>query len=171
MTTLQTNYPSTSTVALACNLASLAHDATLLAGRAGTAVSNATTLDLDHQISGTIRVGSTAPTVGSSIELWAYTAVSITSGTPTYPDGITGTDANKTLTSSNVKYAGLKWLATITVDAVTNRDYPIPLTSIAARFGGTMPMFWGPFVTNGTGQALNGTQVDLQYHRSQAQSV
>jgi hypothetical protein len=171
MTVLQTLYPATSTVAVSCSLASLAHDATLLTGRASTAISNATTLDLDHQLSGVIRVGSTAPTLSTTIEIWSYAAVSIASGVPTYPDGITGTDAGKTMTSANVKYSGLRWLATVTVDAVANRDYPIPPVGVAAQYGGNMPMFHGFFVTNGTGQALNATQVSLQVHRIQNQAV
>ena len=172
MADIKIKYPATSTVAITCALGAgpLASDATLLAGRASTAVDNTTNLDLDHLVSGVIRTG-TSPTVSTTIEVWAYAPSSVASGTPTYPDSITGTDANKTMTSANVKQASLAWLATITVDATSNRDYFIKPTSVAALFGGVLPPFWGLFVVHNTGVALNGTQVALQYHRIQSQTV
>jgi hypothetical protein len=170
---IKSKYPSSSTVAITCNLATgpLASDTNLLAGRASTAIDNQTTnLDLDHLVSGAIRTG-TSPTVSTTIEVWAYSYLSISSGTPTYVDGITGTDANKTMTSTNVKNAGLRLIAAMTIDNTTGRDYAFPPTSIAALFGGSLPPFWGVFVVHNTGVALNGTQVSLQYERVQAQTV
>lgn len=167
---IKTKYPVNSTVAITCALASLASDTNLLAGRAGTALDNTTNLDLDHLVSGVIRTG-TSPTVSTQIEVWAYSLVSEASGTPTYPDSITGTDAAKTLTSDNVKFAALRHVASITVDATTGRDYAIPPTSIAALFGGALPPFWGLFVVHNTGVALNATQTALQYTRVQGQTV
>lgn len=166
---IKSKYPATSTVALTLTLASLATDTSLLAGRASTAVDNTTNLDLDHLLSGAIRTG-TSPTVGTTIEVWAYSYLSIASGAPAYADGITGTDANKSITSLNVKYAGLRLVQAITVDNTTGRDYPIPPTSIAQLFG-SLPPFWGIFVVHNTAVALNATQVALQYERIQAQSV
>ncbi|MDN8617856.1 hypothetical protein [Variovorax ginsengisoli] len=167
---IKTSYPATSTVALTLTTASLASDTNLLAGRASTAVDNTTNVDLDHLLSGAIRTG-TSPTVSTTIEVWAYSYLSIASGTPTYADGITGTDANKSMTSANVKNAGLRLVTAITVDNTTGRDYPIPPTSIAGLFGGVLPPFWGIFVVHNTAVALNATQVALQYERVQAQTV
>jgi hypothetical protein len=174
MSDIKSKYPQSNsdTVAITCALGTgpLASDTNLLAGRASTAIDNRTNLDLDHLVSGVIRTG-TSPTVSTTIEVWAYSYMSIASGTPAYVDGITGTDANKTMTSLNVKNAALRPIASITVDNTTGRDYPIPPTSIAALFGGTMPPFWGVFVVHNTGVALNATQVALQYERVQAQTV
>lgn len=170
MADIKSKYPSTSTVAITCTTASLASDTNLLAGRASTAVDNTSNLDIDHLISGAIRTG-TSPTVSTTIEVWAYSYLSIASGTPTYADAITGTDANKTMTSTNVKNAGLRLIAAILIDNTTGRDYPIPPTSIAALFGGALPPFWGVFVVHNTAVALNATQVALQYERVQAQTV
>lgn len=167
---IKSKYPATSTVAITCTTASLASDTNLLAGRASTAVDNTTNVDLDHLISGAIRTGTT-PTVSTTIEVWAYSYLSITTGTPTYADAITGTDANKTMTSTNVKNAALRLIAAMTIDNTTGRDYPIPPTSIAALFGGALPPFWGVFVVHNTAVALNATQVALQYERVQAQTV
>src|SRR5437870_5532261 len=104
---IKSKYPSTSTTALTLTLASLASDTNLLAGRASTAIDNTTNVDLDHLLSGAIRTGTT-PTVSTTIEVWVYSYLSIASGTPAYADGITGTDANKTITSTNVKNSALR---------------------------------------------------------------
>lgn len=167
---IKIKYPATGTVAITCTTASLASDTNLLAGRASTAVDNTTNLDLDHLVSGAIRTG-TSPTVGTLIEVWAYSYTSIASGTPTYADSITGTDANKTMTSANVKYGALRLVASLTVDNTTGRDYFIAPTSIAQLFGGSLPPFWGLFVVHNTAVALNAIQVALQYERVQAQTV
>jgi len=166
---IKTKYPSTSSVALTLTLASLATDSSLLAGRASTAVDNSSNLDLDHIVSGVIRTG-TSPTVGTSIEIWAYGHRSVASGTPTYPDSITGSDANKTMTSSNVKTAAMVLLAVIYVDNTSNRDYDLKHISIANAFG-YMPPYWGLFVVHNTAAALNATQTALQYYRQQAQTT
>ena len=167
---IKTKYPATSTVALTLTTASLATDSALLAGRASTAVDNTTNQDLDHLVSGAIRTG-TSPTVSTNIEVWVYSYMSIASGTPTYVDSITGTDANKSMTSLNVKNSAMRLVHAMTVDNTTGRDYYIPPTSIAGLFGGALPPFWGLFVVHNTGVALNATQVALQYERVQAQTV
>ena len=170
MAAIKIAYPATSTVAITLTSASLASDTALLAGRASTAVDNTTNVDLDHLVSGVIRTGTT-PTVSTSIEVWAYSAYLITTGTPTYVDAITGTDASKSMTSANVKFGALRLLTTLTVDATSNRDYYIASTSIAQLFGGSLPPFWGVFVVHNTAVALNATQVALQYERVQGQTI
>ncbi len=169
---IKTKYPATSSVALTLAIASLASDTNLLAGRAGTAVDNTTNLDLDHLVSGLITTGTT-PTVSTTIEIWVYSYRSIASGTPTYPDGITGTDANKTMTSANVKASALVRAATIVVDATSNRGYEFAPFSISALFGGSMPPFWGLFVVHNTAAALHATAGNhvIHYERVQAQTV
>lgn len=161
-------YPSTSSVALTITLASLASDTNLLAGRAGTAVDNRTNLDLDHLLSGQITTG-TSPTVDKTIEIWVAAPISIASGTPTYPDSITGTDAAKTMTSNYVKQIALRRAAAISVDATSNRAYPIAPVSIAALFDDNMPPFWLAFVVHNTGVALHATSGNhfLHYFRVQ----
>lgn len=171
MADIKTKYPATSSVALTLAIASLAADTNLLAGRAGTAVDNTTNLDLDHLVSGVITTG-TSPTASTQIEVWAYSAYKVVSGTPTYPDSITGTDAAKTLTSAGVKIGALRLVAVLTVDGTSNRAYPFSAVSIAGLFG-AMPKFWGLFVVHNTAAALNSTSGnhDFQYERIQAQTV
>jgi hypothetical protein len=171
MADIKTKYPATSSVALALTLAGLASDTTLLAGRASAAVDNTANADLDHLVSGVIATG-TSPTANTSIEIWAYASYKTAAGAPTYPDGFTGADAAKTMTAAGVKIGALRLVATITVDATSNRAYPFAPVSIASLFG-AMPKFWGLFVVHNTGVALNATagNHDLQYERIQAQTV
>lgn len=172
MATLKTLYPAATadTTAITCAIASLA-SSTVFAGRASTAVSNTTNLDLDHLVSGKITLG-TSPTVSKTVQVFAYAAASVASGTPTYPDSITGTDAAKTMTSANVAFACLRFLWAGTSDAVTGRVLEMPPTSIAQAFG-ALPTHWGIFVTHDTVAALDATAGNhsFQYQRIQAQSV
>lgn len=172
MADIRSRYPSSSTVTMTFVLTSLVSDTNLLAGRASTAVDNTTNLDLDHMVSGLITTG-TSPTVGTTIEVWAYAPRSIATGTPTYPDSITGTDANKTMTSANVKNAALRLVASITVDATTARGYDFAPVSIASLYGGSLPPFWGLFVVHNTAVNLNSTAGNhlFYYDRRQAQTV
>ena len=143
MADLLTKYPATSSVDVVISLASEPTNAqgVFLAGQASTAVDNTATLDLDHLLSGVIVAGSVAPTVSRSINVYAYAASSTASGVPTYPDGITGTDASKTMTSANVMNSALKFVASITIDATASRAYTFAPVSMAGVFGGVLPKF------------------------------
>lgn len=174
MADFKTKYPSTSTVALTCDLTSLGTNAqnVFTAGRESTAVDNTTNLDLDHLLSGKIRVGTT-PTVSRTIAVYVYAPITVAAGVPTYPDVLDGTDSAETITSANVLNSMLRLAWTTTVDATTDRDYFIPPTSIAALYGGVLPQFWGIYVAHDTGVALNATGSNhvLHYLRVQTQSV
>ncbi|MES2323280.1 MAG: hypothetical protein V4633_13530 [Pseudomonadota bacterium] len=171
MADIKTKYPATSSVAVTISLASLATSSTLVGGQESTAVDNTTNLDLDHVVSGKIRTGTT-PTVSKTIEVWAYASFKTVTGTPTYPDVLDGTDSAETLTSANVKAPMLRNVATMIVDATSDRDYYFAPVSIAALFG-AMPKFWGIFVTHDTVAALNATGSNhvIEYERIQAQTV
>lgn len=169
---IKNKYPAADTTAITCAIASLASDTNLLAGRAGTAVDNSSNVDIDHLLSGQIMVGTT-PTANTRIEVWVYAPTKIVSGTPSYPNAITGTDANKTLSSEGVKQAGLRLAHSINVDAATsNLGYEIPPTSIRQLFG-EMPKRWGVFIVHNCVAALNATAGNhwLHYERIQNQSV
>lgn len=171
MSDILTKYPSTSSTALAITLASLASDTSLLAGRESNAVDNTTNNDLDHLVSGVITTG-TSPNNNTVIEVWAYASYKTSGGTPTYPDVMDGTDSAETFASSNAKYAALRLVASITVTSTSNVGYAFAPVSIRNLFG-AMPKFWGLFVTQNTGAALNATggNHDIQYERIQVQTV
>jgi len=171
MADVKTKYPvaSENTVDLTLSPASLASSSTLLAGREATAVDNTTNLDLDHLLSGVVRVGTT-PTIDTVIEVWGFGAWDVSGGTPGYPDTLAGTDAAVTITANAIKIAALRLIAVLSVDTTTSdRDYYFPPTSIAALFGGHLPPYWGVWLTHNTGVALNatGTNHKMTYHRIQ----
>ena len=171
MADLKTKYPSTSSVDLTITLTALATNAAgvFLAGRESTAVDNSTDLDLDHLLSGVITVGSVAPTVSRSINIYAYAPISVASGTPTYPDVLDGTDSAETMTSANVMNSAPRFVASTTIDATAPRAYNFAPVSIASLFGGVLPRFWGVFVAHDTAQNLTGGT--LSYERIQGQTV
>lgn len=170
MALIKASYPATSTVAITISLASLA-SSTSWAGQASTAIDNTTNVDLDHLVSGVIKLG-TSPTASKTVNVFAYAPVKIVTGTPTYPDSITGTDAAKTMTSPNVAQACLRWLWTGNTDATTGLNLFMPPTSIAQVFG-AIPPFWGLFVYHDSVAALDSTSGNHYFHyeRIQAQTV
>lgn len=174
MADIKVKYPATSSVDLTITLASLTTGASgvFTAGQESTAVDNTTNLDLDHLLSGKIRTGTT-PTVSRSINVYAYANISSASGTPTYPDVLDGTDSAETFTSANVMNSTLKFVASITVDATSDRDYFFGPVSIASIFGGVLPKFWGVYVAHDTAVNLNATGGNhkLSYERIQSQTV
>ena len=174
MADIKVKYPSTSSTDVAITLASLASGASgvYTTGRASTAVDNTTNLDLDHLLSGIIKLGTT-PTVSRSVNIYAYANLSTASGTPTYPDGITGTDAGKTMTSANIMNGALKFVASVTTDATTGLNCTFGPVSIASLFGGVLPKFWGIYVAHDSNVALDATGGNhkLSYERIQSQTV
>lgn len=145
--------------AITITLASLASDTNLLAGRASTVydcttnVSGGTTPPIDLLISVKITTGTT-PTVNRRIEVWVYGSMD---DTPNYPDAITGTDANKTITLSDIKACGLRLLDSMLTNATSNVGYYISSQSVAALFGGILPKKVGVFVVHNTAVNLNST--------------
>jgi hypothetical protein len=151
MADVKTAYGSSS--ALTITLASLASSSGLTAGRASTAIDNTTNKYLDYIASGKVTTG-TSPTAARSILVYVYGSMN---DTPDYPDGITGSDAAKTMTSADIRNSGLVLAAAITTDSTSNRTYPIRPFSVASCFGGKLPKFWGLFVVHDTGVALHAT--------------
>lgn len=151
MSSIKIDYAASSALTIA--LASLASDSNLLAGRQSTAWNNTSNKYLDLLIGGKISTG-TSPTAGKQIEVWAYAAVN---DTPTYPDAITGSDGNVTITSADIKIAALAKLEDIYTDATSSRAYWFKPRSIASLFGGELPPYGGIFVVHNTGVALHAT--------------
>ena len=75
---IKLKYPSTSSVAITCDVSSLA-SSTAYAGRASTAIDNTTNLDLDHIVSGSITLGTT-PTASKNVWVYAYAPTKVVTG-------------------------------------------------------------------------------------------
>lgn len=137
---------------LTLTAASLASDTNLLAGRSSAAVDNISPLYSDVLLAGFWTAG-TSPTASKTVEFWAWANID---DTPTYPDTITGSDANITLTSADIKGAALRLIASIPTDNTSNRKYTFAPTSLVSLFG-AMPKKWGVFIVHNTGVAANAT--------------
>lgn len=130
-------------------LASLATDASLLAGREGTAIDNNGTDDaIDSMVGGKITTGS-SPTASKQIEIWLSGSYDGTS----YSGGATGSDANLSPQAKSL----LKLLTIIPTSSTSNQLYTWGPFSVAQAFGGTMPRKWSVFVVHNTGVNLNST--------------
>jgi hypothetical protein len=151
MSTLKSGYNADA--ALTLTLASLASSTSLVAGRESTAVDNGTTLAVDYLVSGKITTG-TSPTVNTNIEIWVVAPIE---DTPTWPDVFDGTDSDESVTSRNVLFSCAALAHIITVDATSDRTYPVKPFSVAQLFGGVCPKQFGVFVVHNTGVALNAT--------------
>lgn len=136
---------------------SLASDTSLLAGRAGTAIDltqNVSALGsipaLDWWVSGFFKTAASV-TTGKQIELWFAGLM----GDGNYPDSISGTDGNKTISTADIK-ARLACWDIVTIDG-TARTYPVRQGALSAVFGGRVPPKVVPFLVHNTGQNLDST--------------
>ncbi len=174
-TDIKTKYPSTSTTAITISLASLAAGSSgvYTSGRQGDFIDNSSNLDLDHLFSGKIRIG-TSPTASRFINIYVIGALSVSSGTPTFPDTVGTTDAALTFTSANVMVGCVRQVAQLPVDSTSDRYYYFGPISIRSVFG-AMPQAWVPYVAHdcGTGVTLHATGSNhvLQYQRVIAQGT
>ena len=142
---------------LTITLASLASDTNLLAGQESGAFDNSSNLYLDCLVSGKITTG-TSPTTGKSIQVWAVGSWDGTS----WPDVFDGTDSAETITSANHKNSICRFIAEMATDATSDRAYHFGPVSIAAAFGGVMPVKWILFVVHNTAVNLNSTSGNHQ---------
>lgn len=155
MATATINYSSNT--ALTIDLANLASSSTFVAGRESTEVDNTTNKYVDAIVSGKISVGTT-PTANTSIIVYVWGAD--TSLATTALDVLDGTDSAETLTNTGI-LSNLRFGAAISVIATTSDiAYLVLPFSVASKFGGVMPKFWGLYVAHNTGVNLRNTGVN-----------
>jgi flagellar hook-associated protein FlgK len=133
-------------------LTSLASGSTLLAGREGNSLSNATNKYLDELVSARITTGTT-PTAGV-IEVHI---VGSQDDTPTWPDVFDGTDSTETVTSADIKASICAQVGGVINSTSSNIAYDFRPVGIRQFFGDAMPPSHVPFVTHSTVAALNAT--------------
>lgn len=147
-------YGSSAALTIGLHSTPLASSSSLVAGRESTAVDNTTNKYIDALLSGKITTG-TSPT-GNPGQILVYVYGSY-EDTPTYPDVLDGTDSDETFTSAGILNGSVNLIAAISTDTTSNRTYWFGPRSVANCFGGVMPKFWGVFVTQSSGVALNST--------------
>lgn len=139
---------------ITCTLASLASSATWVAGVESSLIDNTSNLYVDLLVQGLITVGTT-PTANTSIIVYVWG--SSVSPATTVIDVIDGTDSAETISSAGVRNSFMKIGAVLDVDSNTsNRGYPFSF-GVAALFGGSLPPYWGLFISHNTGVNLNST--------------
>jgi hypothetical protein len=153
MATTTINYSSNTTITI--SPASTASSTTFIGGRESSEIDNTTNKYMDALVQGKVTVGTT-PTANTQIVVYVWGADTSLATTPI--DVLDGTDSTATLTNTGILYSALKLGTIISVTAATSDiDYAFAPFSVASRFGGIMPKFWGLFVTHNTGVNLNAT--------------
>jgi len=153
MATTTINYSSNTTITI--SPASTASSATFVAGRESNEIDNTTNKYMDALVQGKVTVGTT-PTANTQIVIYVWGAD--TSLATTAIDTLDGTDSTVTLTNTGILYSALKFGTTINVTATTSDiDYAFAPFSVASKFGGILPKFWGIYITHNTGVNLNAT--------------
>jgi len=142
-------YGSTATITAAVE--SLASDTNLLAGIESAIIDNTSDGFEDIILSGKVTAG-TSPTASRSIEVWAVAWDSYG-----WPDVFDGTTSGETITSSDIKNAICKSVATMSTSNTSDRAYFFTGVSAKQVFGGVLPSKFVLFVVHNTGVALNAT--------------
>lgn len=160
---IKVKYAAASATAITITLNSLASGA----AREGTAVDNSSALLLDALVQVTVTTPALTPAADKAVYVYAYGALEATS--PEYPsddNGITGVDAAYTPNDpTNLKLIGVIPVLTA---SKTYRSEPL---SVAAAFGGILPVKWGIVVLNKSGQALAASGNSAKYMGIVSQSV
>ena len=129
------------------DFANVATSSTLTAGVESNEISNASNLFDDVLVQGKVYPGTT-PTSGKTIAVYVWGSdVSLAT---TALDVLDGTASAETITNEGVRNAFLKLGAAVTLTAATsNQEHPVGPFSVASLFG-SMPKFWGLFITHDT---------------------
>jgi len=147
--------------AITFDISSLGTSSTFVAGRESTQIDNTSTNYMDALVTvdGITGHASTAPTVGQMIQLYLWG--SDTSLATTAIDVLDGTDSAETLSHVSVLNS-LRFVAAPAVTVATaGLLYYIQPFSVAQRFGGVMPKFWGLYLAHNHTGALAASQSTL----------
>jgi hypothetical protein len=131
--------------------------------RGSAAIDNSSNLYLDALVQLKIKTNASGTSATGYIIIYAYGTAD---GGSDYGDGVTGTDADQTLTvPPNLRVLGV-------INAVANSTtYVSNPFSIASLFGGKMPDHWGIVVENESGATLDASVGSAWYQGLQAQVV
>lgn len=147
-----TKYAASSSYTI--TLASLASDTNLLVGREGALIDNSTLGYADYLVGGFFQLAASGTlTANRSIELWAVAPISDT----VWPSPFAGSDAGRTIVLQANKNTICKFLYSTLTTSTNSSVYRFSGVSVARAFGGVLPDRFTLFVTQNTGQALDGT--------------
>ncbi len=157
------------TQTITINPEGLSSSATFVLGRQSAAISNVSTLDLDHLISGTWTSGI-SPLANTQVQVWVVPVQTDNlAGTLTWPSVFTASNANRTVTSYGILQGCARLGAVLNMDLTTdNITYSCGSFSVAALFGGKMPTNYVIFITHNTNVPAGDGPFDWQYQRIKA---
>jgi hypothetical protein len=148
MATATISYSSNTTITM--NLSALAASATYVAGRESSQIDNTTNKYMDALVQGSFTVGTTpAITGGLAVYVWGADTSLATTALGT----LDGTDSDESLTTTQLGMLKLGAFVPVLVNT-SDTKYWIPSFSVASRFGGIMPKFWGLYVAHSMTAAL-----------------
>lgn len=156
MATTTINYSSNTAITL--DLSSLAASSTFVAGRESTEIDNTTNKYMDCFVNVLGITGSaSAATVGQQIVVYLWGADTSLATTPI--DTLDGVDSAETITLPTLQ--SLKFAASAYTTVTTaSQVYYIQPFSVASKFGGIMPKYWGLYVatslTGGLAASMSG---------------
>lgn len=152
MTTVKVAYsPAGSVTNITCTMTNASSGT---AGRASTAVDNSSNLFLDALVSAQIQFPNSAPANDKAMYLYAYGSLDGS----TYPEGITGSDANYTIQgSAGALTTALRIIGVM--PALQNTNQTFGPFAVAPAFGGVLPYKWGIVFLNFGGQTLTSGQI------------
>ena len=165
-TILTTTYDSVAdSTNIVITLASLPTSASAVVGRESVAQTNVSNLFIDAYVAGQVTVGTT-PTTGKQINVYVYAPLKHVASVASYPiataTALTGTDVAATFEIEQLNQVRLA--ASATINATSDRAYSFAPFSVAALFGGVLPIKWGLFVTHSTVANLNATGTNHWFH-------
>lgn len=150
MATATVLYSAVTTITM--DLSNLASNSTFTSGRESAQIDNSSNKYIDAIVRGSVIVGTT-PTANTSIAVFVFG--SNTSLSTSNIHNLDGTDSAVSWSNAGLLYSSAKIAAIAAVPASTSDlAYPIAPFSVAALFGGVLPVYWGLYVTHNTGQAL-----------------
>jgi hypothetical protein len=111
------------------------------------------------QVALRIRAGSSAPTAGRVVELWAFRPRKDGTWPELFTATYSGSDGGFTVVSRDILRAGAKLIGEVITDATASRSYVIDARELGQVFG-AVPEDVAFFVTQSSGQALSVTGAD-----------
>ena len=144
------NIAYSANTAIVMNLSNLAASATYIAGRESTQIDNTTNKYMDAIVQGSVTVGTT-PAITGGIAVYVWGADTSLGSTPL--GTLDGTDSDESLTTTQLGMLKFGTFLPILVNTSDTKYWIAPF-SIASKFGGIMPKFWGLYVAHSTTAAL-----------------
>ena len=144
-------YTGPTTIAL--SPASLASSSTFVTGRESGEIDNTVNLYEDVEIQGFSTTG-TSPAADTNLRLYIWGSHTALGTTPL--DVLDGTDSNVTMSSPDVRDSILVLARLVQVDSTSDAEYQFKPFSVAQIFG-SVPQYWGLFLSHDTGVNLNST--------------